>query len=156
MREDPAAAFFGHQVWGRKRCGVWGPASWGHRHSLSCSRNGWGVSLICFRSLIMVSLGSRRGCSAPASIVLPTFLPPSTLPHTLPLRSFSCSMHPHGVLYNKSSEGAAYADGTWGADKADDSVPPGGNHTYIWEVGEGRGGGEGGGEGEGWGHLGGG
>ena len=66
-------------------------------------------------------------------------------------------MHPHGVLYNKSSEGAPYMDGevwkmwrrwktashaklclsstgTWGEDKADDAVPPGGNHTYVWEV----------------------
>ena len=24
--------------------------------------------------------------------------------------------------------------GTWGEDKADDAVPPGGNHTYVWEV----------------------
>jgi len=44
------------------------------------------------------------------------------------------SMHPHGVFYNKDSEGALYEDGTSGDDKADDAVPPGGIHTYIWEV----------------------
>jgi len=46
------------------------------------------------------------------------------------------SMHPHGVLYDKASEGAPYDDGTSGADKADDSVPPGGTHTYVWKVPE--------------------
>jgi hephaestin len=45
-------------------------------------------------------------------------------------------MHPHGVFYAKSSEGAPYDDGTSGADKADDAVPTGGNHTYIWQVPE--------------------
>ncbi len=46
------------------------------------------------------------------------------------------SMHPHGVFYNKDSEGAPYSDGTSGADKADDGVPPGGNHVYVWPVPE--------------------
>jgi FtsP/CotA-like multicopper oxidase with cupredoxin domain len=46
------------------------------------------------------------------------------------------SMHPHGVLYKKDSEGALYADGTSGGDKADDGVPPGQTHTYTWEVPE--------------------
>ncbi len=50
--------------------------------------------------------------------------------------SFPASMHPHGVFYTKSSEGAPYNDGTSGADKADDAVPTGGNHTYIWQVPE--------------------
>lgn len=44
------------------------------------------------------------------------------------------SMHPHGVFYNKDSEGAPYADGSSGADKADDGVPPGGSHVYLWPV----------------------
>ncbi len=44
------------------------------------------------------------------------------------------SMHPHGVFYNKDSEGAPYNDGTTGAFKADDAVAPAGTHTYIWEV----------------------
>ncbi len=50
--------------------------------------------------------------------------------------SFPASVHPHGVLYGKDSEGAPYADGTSGADKADDAVPTGGTHTYRWFVPE--------------------
>lgn len=46
------------------------------------------------------------------------------------------SMHPHGVFYTKDSEGAPYADGTSGADQADDGVPPGGTHVYLWPVPE--------------------
>ena len=44
------------------------------------------------------------------------------------------SVHPHGVFYTKDSEGAPYSDGTSGSDKADDAVPPGGRHTYVWQV----------------------
>jgi FtsP/CotA-like multicopper oxidase with cupredoxin domain len=47
---------------------------------------------------------------------------------------FPASVHPHGVFYAKNSEGAPYNDGTHGAKKADDSVPTGGTHTYVWEV----------------------
>lgn len=47
---------------------------------------------------------------------------------------YHASMHPHGVRYSKSSEGSPYQDGTTGADKADDAVPPGSNHTFVWEV----------------------
>ena len=50
--------------------------------------------------------------------------------------TFPFSMHPHGVFYEKDSEGAPYNDGTTGADKADDAVPPGGTHTYTWQVPE--------------------
>ncbi|HEV8125007.1 MAG TPA: multicopper oxidase domain-containing protein [Gemmatimonadales bacterium] len=46
------------------------------------------------------------------------------------------SVHPHGVFYNKDSEGAPYDDGTSGNDKGDDGVPPGGTHTYVWAVPE--------------------
>jgi len=46
------------------------------------------------------------------------------------------SMHPHGVFYAKSSEGSPYADSTAGADKADDGVPTGGTHVYVWAVPE--------------------
>jgi len=46
------------------------------------------------------------------------------------------SMHPHGVFYDKSSEGSPYADGTTGPDAADDGVPPGGTHVYVWPVPE--------------------
>jgi hephaestin len=43
-------------------------------------------------------------------------------------------MHPHGVLYDKSSEGAPYADRTRGAAKRDDRVAPGHRFTYTWQV----------------------
>lgn len=46
------------------------------------------------------------------------------------------SMHPHGVLYQKDSEGADYNDGTSGAEQTDGAVPPGGTHTYVWQVPE--------------------
>ncbi len=46
------------------------------------------------------------------------------------------SVHPHGVFYNKDSEGAPYNDGTSGADRMDDGVPPGGTHVYVWPVPE--------------------
>ncbi|MEP7326087.1 MAG: multicopper oxidase domain-containing protein [Gemmatimonadota bacterium] len=46
------------------------------------------------------------------------------------------SMHPHGVFYQKDSEGAPYADGTSGNQKADDGVPPGATHVYVWAVPE--------------------
>jgi FtsP/CotA-like multicopper oxidase with cupredoxin domain len=44
------------------------------------------------------------------------------------------SIHVHGVLYAKNSEGAPYNDGTAGADKHDDAVPPGDTHVYTWQV----------------------
>jgi len=46
------------------------------------------------------------------------------------------SVHPHGVFYNKDSEGAGYLDGTSGKDKGDDSVAPGATYTYTWPVPE--------------------
>ncbi len=46
------------------------------------------------------------------------------------------SMHPHGVFYDKDSEGAPYDDGTSGKDKEDDAVPPGKTHVYTWQVPE--------------------
>ena len=49
---------------------------------------------------------------------------------------FAASMHPHGVFYEKDSEGAPTADGTSDADRADDAVPQGGTHTYIWPIPE--------------------
>jgi FtsP/CotA-like multicopper oxidase with cupredoxin domain len=52
------------------------------------------------------------------------------------ITSFPASMHPHGVFYRKDSEGTPYNDGTSGSDTADDAVPPGGTHTYTWEVRE--------------------
>uniref|UniRef100_UPI0010A077F5 LOW QUALITY PROTEIN: hephaestin-like protein 1 n=1 Tax=Podarcis muralis TaxID=64176 RepID=UPI0010A077F5 len=44
------------------------------------------------------------------------------------------SVHPHGVFYEKDSEGALYRDGTGGKSKADDFVLPGSNYTYTWLV----------------------
>jgi FtsP/CotA-like multicopper oxidase with cupredoxin domain len=49
---------------------------------------------------------------------------------------FPATIHPHGVLYEKNSEGAHYNDNTSGANKADDAVPTGGTHTYVWLVPE--------------------
>jgi hephaestin len=49
---------------------------------------------------------------------------------------FPASMHPHGLFYDKASEGASYDDGTSGSDKADDAVAPGQTHTYLWRVPE--------------------
>lgn len=46
------------------------------------------------------------------------------------------SMHPHGLLYQKNSEGAEYSDGTQGEDKTDDAVFPGATHVYVWEIPE--------------------
>jgi len=46
------------------------------------------------------------------------------------------SIHPHGVFYDKTAEGAPYADGTDGMFKADDAVPPGATHVYRWSVPE--------------------
>uniref|UniRef100_A0AAY4A9Z6 ferroxidase n=1 Tax=Denticeps clupeoides TaxID=299321 RepID=A0AAY4A9Z6_9TELE len=44
------------------------------------------------------------------------------------------SLHPHGVFYDKLSEGAFYPDKTSERLKLDDAVPPGGTHTYTWTV----------------------
>ena len=44
------------------------------------------------------------------------------------------SMHPHGVLYEKSSEGAGYADSTTSPHKM--GVPPGVTHQYVWIAGD--------------------
>lgn len=46
------------------------------------------------------------------------------------------SVHPHGVFYEKASEGSMTNDGTSGADMADDHVAPGGTLTYHWQVPE--------------------
>jgi hephaestin len=49
---------------------------------------------------------------------------------------FPASMHPHGLLYDKASEGALYADGTSGSDTAGGAVAPGHTSTYLWRVPE--------------------
>ena len=45
-------------------------------------------------------------------------------------------MHPHGVFYEKDSEGTSYNDGSDPAGKIGGGVPPGQTHTYTWEVPE--------------------
>eukprot|EP00063_Salmo_salar_P004264 XP_013979099.1 PREDICTED: ceruloplasmin [Salmo salar] len=42
------------------------------------------------------------------------------------------SIHSHGVMYNKTSEGALYPDETTDAEKHDDRVDPGKSYTYVW------------------------
>jgi manganese oxidase len=47
---------------------------------------------------------------------------------------FPVSMHPHGVFYDKASEGAPYSDGD--AKSQNIAVLPGATKTYIWQVPE--------------------
>ncbi|XP_073518282.1 ferroxidase HEPHL1 [Phyllobates terribilis] len=54
--------------------------------------------------------------------------------HLKNFASRSYTLHPHGVFYEKDSEGAFYPDGTSKSDKRDDAVPPRGHHTYKWIV----------------------
>ncbi|HJT09977.1 MAG TPA: multicopper oxidase domain-containing protein [Candidatus Nitrosotalea sp.] len=49
---------------------------------------------------------------------------------------FPVSMHPHGVLYDKASEGSPYNDGIPESEKLGDSVAPNGTYTYTWYVPE--------------------
>jgi manganese oxidase len=46
------------------------------------------------------------------------------------------SMHPHGLFYDKASEGSAYVDGSDAKDAIGGAVPPGQTYTYRWEVPE--------------------
>lgn len=48
--------------------------------------------------------------------------------------SYPYSVHAHGVLYDKESEGAGYNDGTSSASKA--GVAPGATKTYAWFAGD--------------------
>lgn len=50
--------------------------------------------------------------------------------------NFPNSIHVHGLLYTKSSEGAPYNDGTRGGVKPGDAVAPGTTYTYRYEVPE--------------------
>nr|XP_019602979.1 PREDICTED: coagulation factor V [Rhinolophus sinicus] len=46
------------------------------------------------------------------------------------------SIHPQGIQYSKFSEGASYPDHTCPAEKMDDAVAPGHEHTYEWHISE--------------------
>ncbi|NXN19431.1 HEPH protein, partial [Indicator maculatus] len=46
------------------------------------------------------------------------------------------TIHPHGVFYEKDSEGSLYPDMSPQEQKKDDAVFPGGNYTYTWTVPE--------------------
>ncbi|HEV7158554.1 MAG TPA: multicopper oxidase domain-containing protein [Caulobacteraceae bacterium] len=50
--------------------------------------------------------------------------------------SWPYSLHPHGVFYEKASEGSPYADGVPMADKGGDAVAPGHQFDYVWQVPE--------------------
>ncbi|KAG1970332.1 coagulation factor V preproprotein [Pimephales promelas] len=45
-----------------------------------------------------------------------------------------CSIHPHGIAYEKQSEGSSYFDNTSLLEKMDDIILPGQEHTYYWDV----------------------
>ena len=45
-----------------------------------------------------------------------------------------CTMHPHGVSYDKDSEGALYRDGVNDGTKLVGIVRPGDTYTYTWSV----------------------
>ncbi len=47
---------------------------------------------------------------------------------------FPVSLHPHGVFYEKDSEGAPYHDGS--GEESKRAVPPGATYTYTWLVPE--------------------
>lgn len=49
---------------------------------------------------------------------------------------FPTSLHPHGVFYEKASEGAPYADGVDEREKFANAVPSGGTAVYEWPVPE--------------------
>ncbi|XP_004706894.1 coagulation factor V [Echinops telfairi] len=46
------------------------------------------------------------------------------------------SIHPQGIRYSKSSEGASYQDHTFPEEKLDDAVAPGHEYTYEWSISE--------------------
>ena len=48
--------------------------------------------------------------------------------------TFPVSMHPHGVAYQKDSEGSPYHDGA--GNGSNQAVLPGATHTYVWPVPE--------------------
>ncbi|XP_075426526.1 ceruloplasmin-like [Ascaphus truei] len=56
---------------------------------------------------------------------------------TVHLKNFASrpySLHPHGVEYTKTNEGALYPDNTSGSQKNDDAVKPGESYIYKWDA----------------------
>ena len=45
-------------------------------------------------------------------------------------------MNPHILYYNKSNEGAQYADNSNCTERGDDAILPGGSYVYRWSVPE--------------------
>ncbi|KAM6963128.1 ceruloplasmin [Aplochiton taeniatus] len=54
--------------------------------------------------------------------------------HLRNIASRPYSMHPHGLTYNKSTEGALYPDQTGPVQKRDDKVLPGTTFSYVWTM----------------------
>ncbi|TSK53634.1 Ceruloplasmin [Bagarius yarrelli] len=54
--------------------------------------------------------------------------------HLKNMASRTYSIHPHGIAYNKSHEGAWYPDMTHKDETLDDAVPPGNMYNYMWTV----------------------
>nr|Q58L90.1 RecName: Full=Venom prothrombin activator omicarin-C non-catalytic subunit; Short=vPA; AltName: Full=Venom coagulation factor Va-like protein; Contains: RecName: Full=Omicarin-C non-catalytic subunit heavy chain; Contains: RecName: Full=Omicarin-C non-catalytic subunit light chain; Flags: Precursor [Oxyuranus microlepidotus]AAX37266.1 factor V-like nonenzymatic subunit omicarin C [Oxyuranus microlepidotus] len=50
------------------------------------------------------------------------------------LASRPYSLHAHGLLYEKSSEGRSYDDNSPELFKKDDAIMPNGTYTYVWQV----------------------
>ena len=49
---------------------------------------------------------------------------------------FPVSLHPHGMFYEKDSEGAPYEDGASDEEDKGDAIAAGQMHTYRWEIPE--------------------
>uniref|UniRef100_H3B2I7 F5/8 type C domain-containing protein n=1 Tax=Latimeria chalumnae TaxID=7897 RepID=H3B2I7_LATCH len=54
--------------------------------------------------------------------------------HFKNLASHPFSIHPIGISYWKTAEGAGYDDETSPSEKEDDAVQPGASYTYIWDI----------------------
>uniref|UniRef100_A0A8C8HKE6 ferroxidase n=1 Tax=Oncorhynchus tshawytscha TaxID=74940 RepID=A0A8C8HKE6_ONCTS len=78
------------------------------------------VFLLCFAGLLGPTIRGQEG-----ETIVVMFKNMADCPY---------SLHAHGIAYGKQSEGSLYFDNTSQFEKEDDVVPPGGEHTYYWEV----------------------
>uniref|UniRef100_A0A8C7WL70 ferroxidase n=1 Tax=Oncorhynchus mykiss TaxID=8022 RepID=A0A8C7WL70_ONCMY len=78
------------------------------------------VFLLCFAGLLGPTIRGQEG-----ETIVVMFKNMADCPY---------SLHAHGIAYGKQSEGSLYFDNTSQFEKEDDAVPPGGEHTYYWEV----------------------